>query len=109
MTDISLEAVHDMPWDDLEGAYIKVKQEASDPLPPHHNDTERSIEEREGTLVGRGEGQGVSYDTGEKATRPLRIGPAIYLDTPEDTILEVRTDKVETELLEFEPPEDSND
>jgi hypothetical protein len=109
ITDLSV--LHEVPYRHIEGAYVKVNQEIeNDPLMMEHKTVNRThTETREGTIVGRGNGQGLAYDTGEKRSKPISIGPSIYLDTPGDTILEVRTDKVENELLEFEPPEDTDE
>lgn len=101
-----LEDLHEAPWSRIEGAYVRVRQEVDnrDPLDPTQNDREDLVtsEEREGELVGRGEGRGLYYDSEHGRNIPMSIGPAIYLDTPEDTILEVRTGKLDNELLAFE-------
>jgi len=103
---VSLSHLHDVPYSNIEGAYVKVKQEVTDHMAAPVGEVERSTEEREGRIIGRGNGRGVVWDRGEKANKTVSIGPSIYLDTPEDTILEVRTDKLENELLAFEPESD---
>lgn len=111
MTDApdSLEALHEWPWSEIEGAHVRVEQEVTDDLaalarPPSEPPPEPTIEEREGELVGRAEGTGL-YFSEEHGLIPDGIGPAIFLSTPEDTVLEVRTDRLENELLAFEPAE----
>jgi len=103
-----LSAFHDVPWTMLEGMHAKFKITTdhvglpnADPRAEVQSQTEQI---REGVIVGRGEGWGVKYDTGEQESIETVIGPAVYLDTPEDTILEVRTDKSENELLDIYPP-----
>jgi len=104
-----LSAFHDVPWTMLEGMHAKfrittdhVGLPSSDPRREVQSQTEQI---REGVIVGRGEGRGLRYDSsGENAYMETRIGPAVYLDTPEDTILEVRTGKSENELLDIYPP-----
>jgi len=103
-TPYTLSDLHEAPWSRIEGAYARVRQEADqrDPHPPHDDGQDRvTTEEREGELVGRAEGTGLYYDSERGRNIPDSIGPVIYLDTPEDTILEVRTDKCENELLAF--------
>jgi len=96
----TLADLHILSWDMIEGAYVKVKQEVTETselsLQPK---TETVV--REGTIVGRANGTTLYYDskTGENIP-DNECG--IYLETPEDTILEVRTDKLNNELLEFE-------
>lgn len=102
---IPLEDLHEVPYSNVEGAYVKVKQEVTTLVQPTTEPPyESKTEVREGEIVGRAEGTGLYYsDTlGEDVADP--IGPCIYLRTPEDTILEVRTDKPENELLEFTRP-----
>jgi hypothetical protein len=97
--DVSLEQLHEVPYSEIEGAYAKVKiTDEPRPMEP-----ERIVEIREGKIIGRGNGWGTTYDTGEKEVMEVVIGPSIYLDTPEETTLEVRTDKRGNELLEFNP------
>ncbi|WP_135828545.1 hypothetical protein [Halorussus halobius] len=101
--------LHDEPWSVLKGAYVRVQQEVDDrdPLDPHHDDHQDRVttEEREGRLVGRATGTGLYYDSQRGEPVPENIGPAVYLNTREDTILEVRTDNPENELLAFQPKE----
>jgi len=111
-----LSAFHDVPWTMLEGMHAKFKTVNYHAGIPHADPTEavdsRTEEIREGVIVGRGEGRGIQYDSsGANAYMETTIGPAVYLDTPEDTILEVRTDKSENELLDIYPPHkaDSHD
>ena len=102
ITDLSV--LHDVPWSQIEGAYVTVKQVTTDHALPEAERRKRTTTEvREGEIAGRGAGWGVTYDTGERETKQISIGPSIYLDTPEDTILEVRTYKDENELLDFTP------
>jgi len=101
----TLSDLHEASWSRIEGAYVRVRQEVDrrDPLRPGDDQQDRvTTEEREGELVGRAEGTGLYYDPDRGRNIPDSIGPAIYLDTPEDTILEVRTDKCENELLAFD-------
>lgn len=109
----TLEAIHEVPWSNIEGAHIRVQQEIDDRDPlDFHEDRGADLvytEERGGELVGRAEGQGLHYDSGRGEIMPTRIGPAIFLSTPQDTVLEVRTDKLDNKLLEFEPPEDGEE
>lgn len=105
----TLQDLHEAPWSRIEGAFVRVRQQVDrrDPLDPAQDDRHDLVttEEREGQLVGRAEGTGLYYDADRGETVPTSIGPAIYLDTPEDTVLEVRTDKHETELLAYEAAE----
>jgi hypothetical protein len=105
-TPYTLQALHDAPWSRIEGASVRVRQKVDhrDPLDPEQDDrTDRvTTEKRDGELVGRAEGTGLYYDSERGENIPTSIGPAIYLDTPEDTILEVRTEKPENELLAFD-------
>jgi hypothetical protein len=94
----------------MQGAYVRVQQEQDDrdPLDP---DQDRRTDlvytvEREGEIVGRAEGHGLWYDSSGGELASSRIGPAIFLSTPRDTVLEVRTNKLDNKLLEFEPPGD---
>jgi len=103
-----LSAFHDVPWTMLEGMRVKfrittdhVALPSSDPRGEVQSQTEQI---REGVIVGRGEGRGVTWDDGIKDVREHQIGPAVYIDTPQDTILEVRTDKDGNELLDIYPP-----
>jgi hypothetical protein len=103
-----LSAFHDVPWTMLEGMhatfrieYVERRAGVDEPV--------YETEEREGVIVGRGEGRGVRYDSGERSTMETTIGPAVYLETPEDTILEVRTDKSGNELLDIYPPHKVDD
>lgn len=106
---VSLSHLHKVPWDNINGAYVEVRQvtdhvaiPTTDPI----GTTSQTEQLRKGHIVGRGEGTGVTWDAGEKDVRTLNIGPAIYIETPSDTVLEVRTDKSENELLEFDPADD---
>lgn len=104
MTDgiTDLNALHEVPYSNIKGAYVKVHQSIStDPMYPQ----KERIETREGVIVGREKGQSLYYDSDMGENIPTH-NAAIYLETPEDTILEVRTDKTENELLEFQPRED---
>jgi len=104
-----LSAFHDVPWTMLEGMHATfrivsdhVGVPSGDPQGEVHSQTEQI---REGVIVGRGEGRGIRYDSsGANAYMETTIGPSVYLETPEDTILEVRTDKPENELLDIYPP-----
>lgn len=104
VTPPSLEDLHELPWAAIEGTHVRVLQEVDDrdPVDPAQDSREDLVrtEEREGELVGRGEGTGLYYSEGHGLI-PDPIGPAIYLSTPEETVLEVRTDKLENELLAF--------
>lgn len=103
---ISLSHLHEVAWSTIDGAHVRVRIEsADDPLDP---DAERTTSVREGELVGRAEGWGLYYDSDRGQLIPDPIGPKVYLDTPEDTTLEVATDKHGNELLEFEAAEDSD-
>jgi len=103
---ISLSHLHEVPWSNIEGAYVKVRQETTEYDYLRDTEPQRTTEIREGVIVGRAQGRGLYYDSERNENIPTSIGPSIYLDTPEDTILEVRTDKTENELLEFEPADD---
>lgn len=106
MTDnlTNLEAFHEVPYNNIKNAYVEVKQEITDDPLAHKPTTH--IETREGTIVGRGNGRGIRYDSsGANAYIETTIGPSIYLETPEETILEVRTDKPGNELRDFRPKE----
>ena len=105
-----LSAFHDVPWTMLEGMHATFRVEYTPHPAPLHEQPEVETEVREGVIVGRGEGRGVRYDSsGENAYMETRIGPAVYLETPEETILEVRTDKEGNELLDIMPPHKTND
>jgi hypothetical protein len=95
-----LQDLREVPYSQIEGAYVKVDVYASDRL-MQESDI-HVTKTREGEIIGRGHGRGVSYDTGEKDCVEITIGPSIYLHTQEDTILEIRLDKSENELLAFE-------
>lgn len=107
--DPSLKDLHDLAWSAIEGAHVVVRMEVDDndiALPPSEwSEGNVYPEIREGEVVGRGQGTGLSYDARDAQLRPSRIGPSVYLDTVEDTVLEVRTNKPENELLAFEPRE----
>ena len=107
-----LSMFHEVPYSNLRGAHVEIRIENTDHAavgavsnPGAHTTTEV----REGVIVGRGNGRGVSYDTGENQVMETSIGPSVYLETPQDTILEVRADKSGNELLEFTPPEDADE
>jgi len=104
----TLAELHERPWSDIEGAYLRVAQEVDDndfAAPATEYDASKlRVEEREGELVGREIGTGLYFDSGRGELVTTRIGPAVYLDTPEDTTLEVSTDKLGNELLEYTPP-----
>lgn len=105
----TLTEVYQLPWVLVEGAHVRVQIEKDDNdimAPASEYDPEKiRHEEREGEVVGRAEGTGLYYDSGRGEPIPTSIGPAVFLDTPEDTVLEVRTDKIGNELLEYTPPE----
>lgn len=98
--------LHDMPWRTVEGAHVRVEieEDTRDPLDPRQDDVDEPYEyvEREGTIVGRGAGTGLYYDTDRGELMETSLGPKIVLNTPEDTILEVVTDKLGNELLAFD-------
>jgi len=99
----NLSALHEVPYSNVEGAYVKVKQEQQpDDLLELGNPQARETEIREGTIVGRAEGTGLYYDSQRRENVVDTIGPCIYIETPEDTVLEVSTEKTQNELLEFE-------
>ena len=101
ITDLSV--LHEVPYSQIKGAWVKVKQEQQpDDLLSLGNPKARETKIREGIIVGRGNGRGTAYDTGEREVQEITIGPAIYLETPENTILEVRTDKDASELLDYQ-------
>jgi len=112
-TPYSLAHLHEGPWSKVEGAFVRVRQviDTHDPLPPHDDNREGGVttEVREGELVGRANGKGLYYDAERAENVPTSIGPTVYLDTPEETTLEVRTDKSENKLLAFERPDDQQD
>lgn len=105
-SDWELDHLHELPWSLLEGASVRVRRETEerDPLDPTEQTgpTQRTTETREGELVGRGEGEGLYYDSSRGDLVPNPIGPCIYVKTPADTILEVRTDRLGNDLLEVE-------
>jgi len=102
---MQLKELHERPYTEIEGAYVKVQQEVNTNSVALSAQPETHMEVREGEIVGRGNGQGTAYDSGEGCVMPISIGPSIYLNTPEDTILEVRTDKDGNKLTMFEPQE----
>jgi hypothetical protein len=95
-----LDALHEVPWSSIKGAYVKVKQETTEHVTVQRQATKTEI--REGKIVGREKGQSLYYDSEIGENIPTH-NAAIFLDTPENTILEVSTDKTENELLEFLP------
>jgi len=105
MTINDLSDLHTVPYSEVEGAYIKVLVEKTvdhgrlDEAPTY------KMEAREGEIVGRGNGTGLYYDTKAKDTYETSIGPAVYIYTAEETTLEVRTDRIENELVEFKAQE----
>jgi len=106
MTIKNLEALHEVPYSNIKGAYVKVKQEQQPTeLLEVGNPTARETKTREGTIVGRANGTGLYYDSQMKESVVDTIGPCIYIETPAETILEVNTEKTNNELLEFEPEE----
>lgn len=86
---------------------VRQEKDENDPMAPASEWSGDNIrhEEREGELVGRAEGRGIWYDSARGENVPNHIGPTVFLETPEDTVLEVRTDKDGNKLLAFEPPE----
>jgi len=102
MSDVpELPELHEMPYSEINGAYVKVHQQVtSSPMMPQ----KERRETREGTIAGRQKGHGLYFDS-ELGQNVPTTECAIFIETPEDTILEVRTDKPENELLEFEPQE----
>jgi len=100
----SLSHLHEVPYSNVEGAYVKVKQEVNTNPVVISEQPETHTETREGEIVGRAEGTGLYYSEKHGENIADSIGPCIYLSTPEDTILEVSTDKPENELLEFTRP-----
>ena len=114
MTDgVSLSHLHETPWTDVKGAYIEVEIEIdSNPLtvPALEYDPDNvTYERREGDLVGRANGTGLYYDSDRGENIPTPIGTKVYLDTPQDTVLEVATDKSGNTLVNFQPPEGVSD
>jgi hypothetical protein len=103
ITDLSV--LHDKPYSDIKGDWIKVEQEVDnrDPLNPSQDDRTDlvSTETQEGWIAGRGNGTGVYYDSELGEVMTHNIGPAIYLKTARDTVLEVRTDKENNKLLDY--------
>jgi hypothetical protein len=103
MTDgVSLSHLHEVPYSNIKGAYVKVKQERirGDPM-DISTETKREKLTREGTIVGRANGTGLYYDAQRGESVVDRIGPCIYIETPEETVLEVSTEKSGNELLEY--------
>ena len=104
--EMTLAALHQMPWRTVEGAHVRVEieEDTRDPLDPRQDDVDDpyEYEQREGTIVGRGNGTGLTYDRERGELVATSIGPKIVLDTPEDTFLEVATDKPGNELLAFD-------
>lgn len=105
---VELSDLHMKPWPDLEGAHMVVRQETTTPT-PGGNGPQYKVEKRRGELVGRCNGMGIRYDPHDGQDYASRMGPCIYLETPKGTVLEVRTDKPENELLVYEPPEDTDE
>jgi len=103
ITDLSV--FHEVPWENIDGAYVKVHQKIDST--PHMPRKER-LETREGQIVGREIGQSLYYDSQRGESAPT-YQAAIYLETPEDTILEIRTDKPGNELIEFKPNGDTDE
>ena len=104
ITDLSV--LHEVPYSQIKGDWVKVKQEVNETPSSLEAFTERpedrrEVTIREGNIIGRAEGTGLYYSEEYRDNIPTSIGPAIYLETPEDTILEVRTDK-ENELLDYQ-------
>lgn len=97
---------HQAPWDAIENGYLYVVIEIDtrDPLSPisEQTDDPYEYETREGELVGRATGTGLYYDGDRHENVVTRIGPCIYISTPDDTVLEVRTDRTGNELLTFD-------
>lgn len=98
----TLADLHELPWSAIEGAFVRVVVEVDNGFLDREGTDDTTTRLREGELVGRGEGTGLYYDPEVKDLIPNPIGPAIFLDTPEDTVLEVRTGKPGTELLAFD-------
>ena len=98
----SLSHLHEEAWSDVKGAEVKVKQvthHVGVPTERHGIDT-RTESIRTGTIVGRAEGTGLTNtETGTMVA--YGFGPCIYIETPEETVLELRTDKDENELLDY--------
>lgn len=105
----TLAELHERPWSDIEGVHVRVeiKEDTRDPLDPTQGDVDDPYEHvvREGTVVGRGNGRGLTYSSEAGELVPDMLGPKIVLDTPEDTFLEVVTDKVGNGLLSFDQEE----
>jgi len=105
----TLAELHERPWGDIEGAHVRVEieEDTRDPFDPTQDDVDDPYDYvvREGTVVGRGIGTGLTYDSASGELVPDRLGPKIVLDTPEDTFLEVVTDEVGNELLSFDQGE----
>jgi hypothetical protein len=100
---ISLSHLHDKPYSEINGDWVKVKRELTDYTAPLSERRGRGeTEVREGKIVGRGNGTGVYYDSDLGEVLPHSIGPAIYIETPEETVLEVRTDKENNGLLDYQ-------
>lgn len=113
MTDTNpstLSELHELPWSDIAGAHVVVDTVDYPPHESNHDpDEERSNHERrEGDLVGRAIGSGLRYDNRRGETVADQIGPAIFLNTPDDTVLEVSTEKSGNELLLFEMESDTD-
>ena len=105
----TLAELHERPWSEIEGAHVRVEieEDTRDPLDPTRDDVDDpyAYVVREGTIVGRGNGTGLTYDSASGELVPDTLGPVIVLDTPEDTFLEVVTDKTGNELLSFDQEE----
>lgn len=104
-----LEQLHERPWSEIEGAYVRIDIEVDTVKAMYSKEAsggERYVrEERKGEVVGREIGTGLYYDSDKQDLVIDSIGPAIYLSTPNDTILEIRTNDGDNELLSFDPPE----
>lgn len=83
----TLSEIHELPWSEIAGAHVVVRHDH---------------EHREGDLIGRAIGSGLYYDTQRGETVADQIGPAVFLHTADDTVLEVSTEKSGNELLSFE-------
>lgn len=95
----TLDDVHRLPWAAIEGATLRVRQELQPHPAPIGDQPATETVERQGDVVGRRAGSGLHYDSAREQTVVTHTGPRLYLETPQDTVVEICTDKPANELL----------
>jgi len=99
MTEVdSLDDMHGLPWDEVQGLRVRVRQEYQDHPTPVDEFPDTKTREIVGAVVGRRAGKGLQYDPDAGRTIVTAGSRRLFLENG-DTVYEVCTDTLDNELL----------